>query len=108
VAYNHIDEFVNFFAWACSSFQQKEGAWILIILGFILLTFSVLGWIGDVITESIEEKKHTAIVSKGLRIGFILFLISEAIYLRVFLQHFFIWDYPCNGNRLSFPSKQLS
>lgn len=71
-----------------------------------MLNNSVVFWFVDVL-ENLLQKKNTRYSIKGLKVGFILFIVSEAIYLQVFLQHIFIWDKSSNGNRTRFPSPQI-
>jgi cytochrome c oxidase subunit 3 len=46
-------------------------------------------WWRDVIREATFEDKHTAIVQKGLRLGMILFIISEIMFFFAFFWAFF-------------------
>jgi uncharacterized membrane protein required for colicin V production len=72
------------------AFHQKgSAAIIVIILGLINLILSLIFWFGDVIKESVTKKKHTLPVIKGLRLGFILFLVSEAILFGSFFGAYF-------------------
>jgi cytochrome c oxidase subunit 3 len=68
-------------------FQQKP-AGIIIIYGLVNLLFSAGFWFFDIISESLT-KKHTLVVADGLRMGFILFIVSEAILFASFFAAFF-------------------
>jgi len=53
--------------------------WI-IGLNIICLIYSMSLWVRDVISEGTYLGKHTLAVRKGLNIGFILFIVSEAMF----------------------------
>lgn len=72
------------------AFHLGEGrASVVIVLGLINLLLSLIFWFGDVIKESVVKKKHTLPVIKGLRLGFILFIVSEAILFASFFGAYF-------------------
>jgi cytochrome c oxidase subunit 3 len=68
-------------------FYQK-GAF-LFKLGFILLLLSSGFWWRDVIREATFEGHHTSYVRKGLKMGMILFITSEAMLFFAFFWAFF-------------------
>lgn len=49
-------------------------------LGFIIVSIAMFVWFRDVIREGIYMGYHTKIVQKGLKVGFILFLVSEIMF----------------------------
>src|SRR2546423_32750 len=51
-----------------------------LLLGLILLAFSIILWWRDVIREGTFEGMHTGNVQRGLRIGMILFIVSEIMF----------------------------
>ncbi len=53
--------------------------WIRLV-PFILLVITLYYWFGDIIAESMYEGQHTKKVQKGIKIGFFLFLVSEAMF----------------------------
>lgn len=64
--------------------------------GFPILLLSLLNlliilslWWRDVIRESTFEGKHTLVVQQGLKLGFILFIISEVMFFFAFFWAFF-------------------
>nr|YP_009750087.1 cytochrome c oxidase subunit III [Eudarcia gwangneungensis]QIJ46446.1 cytochrome c oxidase subunit III [Eudarcia gwangneungensis] len=61
----------------------------LIILGYIIIMLSMYQWWRDVYRESTLQGKHTIYVSKGLRWGMILFIISEIFFFLSFFWAFF-------------------
>lgn len=58
-------------------------------LGFILLLFSMAAWWRDVIREATFEGHHTSYVRSGLKMGMILFIVSEAMVFFAFFWAFF-------------------
>lgn len=51
-----------------------------LFLGFIIVLMVMFVWFRDVIREGSYLGYHTKIVQKGLKVGFILFLISEIMF----------------------------
>jgi heme/copper-type cytochrome/quinol oxidase subunit 3 len=62
---------------------------IITILGFISLIICLIGWWGDVLYESVIQGAHTIAVQSGLRIGFMLFIVSEVMFFSGFFFTFF-------------------
>lgn len=60
----------------------------LLIEGYLLILIIFFQWWRDVIRERTYQGRHTLIVLKGLRLGIILFILSEVIF---FLS--FFWTY---------------
>jgi cytochrome c oxidase subunit 3 len=90
------------------AFQEKDDALFIILLGFGNLFVSMSFWFCDVIKESIVKKKHTPIVANGLRLGFILFIVSEAILFGSFFgAYFYIGINPTIEIGFQFPSSGI-
>lgn len=68
-------------------FHYKES--LLLILGLIFTSFIMTLWWRDVIRESTFIGHHTKAVQNGLRIGIILFIISEVAFFIAFFWAFF-------------------
>ena len=47
-------------------------------------------WFRDIIAEGTYLGNHTLAVQKGLNLGVILFIVSEALFLLQFSEHFSI------------------
>jgi len=60
-----------------------------LLLGIIITIFNLILWWRDVIREATFEGHHTKVVQKGLRIGFILFILSEVMFFFSFFWAFF-------------------
>jgi cytochrome c oxidase subunit 3 len=58
-------------------------------LAFIHLIFCLIGWWYDVIYETTYQAIHTSHVQKGLRIGMLLFIVSEIMFFFAFFWAFF-------------------
>ncbi len=52
----------------------------LLTLGFISILISMYKWWSDIIREGYSEGQHTLKVQRGLRLGFILFVVSEVMF----------------------------
>lgn len=59
------------------------------LLGLVLLVLCMIVWWRDVIREGTYEGVHTKVVQRGLRIGMILFIISEIMFFFGFFWAFF-------------------
>ena len=81
----------------CAAFLTTLGAVIyfhysqlyLLILGIISISICMFLWFKDVIRESTYQGFHTKITVKGLKIGFILFIVSEILFFLSFFWAFF-------------------
>ena len=63
--------------------------WSLLVTGFILINFTVFVWFRDIIREATFEDCHHIIVQKGLKLGMLLFIISEIMFFFAFFWGFF-------------------
>ena len=61
----------------------------LLKLGFITLLLVMYGWFRDIIREGLEEGHHTTIVLGGIKLGMILFIISEVMFFFAFFWGYF-------------------
>lgn len=62
---------------------------ILVLLGLILIISCMIAWLKDVIRESTFQGHHTKIAVLGLKIGFLLFIVSEVLFFFSFFWAFF-------------------
>ena len=62
---------------------------ICLCCGFVILFLSLFGWWRDVIREGTFVGKHTLKVQNGLKLGFILFVLSEVMFFLSFFWSFF-------------------
>jgi cytochrome c oxidase subunit 3 len=60
----------------------KNTPWNMIFLG-------ICGWGADIVRESFWEGQHTSRVQKGLKLGFLLFIVSEVMFFFAFFWAFF-------------------
>ena len=65
------------------------GGWFTINLGVFLIIYVMFTWWRDVVREATFEDKHSAVVRKGLRLGMILFIVSEVMFFFAFFWAFF-------------------
>ena len=85
------------FVGACGALRLVGGlaAWIhgfdtiLIKFGLIILLVTIIQWWRDVIREATYQGKHTTKVEKGIRLGIVLFILSEVIFFFAFFWAYF-------------------
>jgi cytochrome c oxidase subunit 3 len=65
------------------------GGWQLLITGFILILYTMYTWWRDIVREATFEDQHTISVQKGLRLGMVLFIVSEVMFFFAFFWAFF-------------------
>lgn len=69
--------------------HKTTGGVPLLIAGFAMVLFCMYVWWRDVVKEANIDKAHTSAVSTGLRIGMVLFIISEVMFFAAFFWAFF-------------------
>jgi cytochrome c oxidase subunit 3 len=70
-------------------FHGYSGGSFLSSFGFFMLFFVMFTWWRDVVREGTYEGQHTSIVQRGLRMGMILFIVSEVMFFFAFFWAFF-------------------
>ena len=55
------------------------GGW-LVITGLSTILYVMFTWWRDIIREATFEEQHTAVVQRGLRLGMVLFIVSEVMF----------------------------
>ncbi|YP_008757626.1 cytochrome c oxidase subunit III (mitochondrion) [Spodoptera litura] len=61
----------------------------LLILGYFIVILTMYQWWRDICREGTYQGKHTILVTKGLRWGMILFIVSEIFFFVSFFWAFF-------------------
>nr|YP_010327004.1 cytochrome c oxidase subunit III [Cosmia restituta]UNP54254.1 cytochrome c oxidase subunit 3 [Cosmia restituta] len=61
----------------------------LLILGYFIVILTMYQWWRDICREGTLQGKHTILVTKGLRWGMILFIVSEIFFFVSFFWAFF-------------------
>nr|YP_004940450.1 cytochrome c oxidase subunit III [Clava multicornis]AER54459.1 cytochrome c oxidase subunit 3 [Clava multicornis] len=82
---------------SCGVFLTTLGAVIyfqysqltLLLLGFLIVLLCMIAWFKDVIREATFQGFHTKSAVTGLKIGFLLFILSEVFYFFSFFWAFF-------------------
>lgn len=65
------------------------------LYGFFLLILSLFQWWRDVVRESLYQGFHTKVVVNGLKLGMLLFIISEIFFfIRIFWCYFHMFLSP--------------
>jgi cytochrome c oxidase subunit 3 len=62
---------------------------VVLPVGLLSVIAVMYFWWRDVIIEGIKDKSHTSIVRHGLRIGMVLFILSEVMFFFAFFWAFF-------------------
>lgn len=65
------------------------GGWNLLLTGLSLVFYVMFTWWRDVIREATFEDQHSIIVQKGLKLGMLLFIVSEIMFFFAFFWSFF-------------------
>lgn len=81
----------------CGAFLTTVGAVIyfhysqlfLLSLGVILIASCMFSWLKDVVREATFQGHHTKVAVLGLKIGFLLFIVSEVLFFFSFFWAFF-------------------
>ena len=69
--------------------HNYKSAFILLMVGFTFLFLFMYRWFGDIVLESTFEGNHTKAVVDGLKMGMILFIVSEVMFFFSFFWSFF-------------------
>nr|YP_010131922.1 cytochrome c oxidase subunit 3 [Odontella regia]QQD79301.1 cytochrome c oxidase subunit 3 [Odontella regia] len=69
--------------------QNFLGGGQLLVTGFILLLYVMFTWWRDIVREATYEDQHTFSVQRGLRLGMVLFIVSEIMFFFAFFWAFF-------------------
>lgn len=74
---------------AALSMHSFEQSYLLVYAAAVLVLLSMSLWFRDVITEGSFLGNHTLAVQKGLNMGVILFIVSEALFFAAIFWAFF-------------------
>ena len=69
--------------------HHKPAGAPLALVGFVLLLYTMFVWWRDVVKEARVDHAHTSAVSRGLRAGMALFIVSEVLFFAAFFWAFF-------------------
>ena len=72
-----------------SYMHNYEGGGHLCSIGFLTILYVMYMWWRDIIREATFEEQHTFCVQRGLRLGMVLFIISEIMFFFAFFWAFF-------------------
>ena len=78
-------------------FMHEDSPWLL-ILGLVLVMGVFTGWLRDVVAEAQGGIFHSELVQKGLRLGFVLFIVSEVMFFFAFFWAYFHSSLPILNN----------
>lgn len=69
--------------------HRFSGGWNLLLTGLFTIWFVMFTWWRDIVREATFEDQHTKTVQKGLRLGMLLFIVSEVMFFFAFFWAFF-------------------
>lgn len=69
--------------------HSYAGGGMLLTLGQLMLIYTMYVWWRDIVREATFEGQHTGQVQHGLRMGVILFIVSEIMFFFAFFWAFF-------------------
>jgi cytochrome c oxidase subunit 3 len=69
--------------------HRYTGGWDLFLRGFVIILYVMYTWWRDVVREATFEEQHTFPVQRGLRLGVLLFIVSEVMFFFAFFWAFF-------------------
>lgn len=70
-------------------FHQYNSGLFIFFFGMFYLIFCMICWFRDIIREGTFEGRHTQLVQRGLKLGMILFIVSEIMFFFAFFWGFF-------------------
>ena len=79
----------NMFLGCIYCFNAKKIGCTIIIYSLVSLFLIAFLWWRDVVREGTYEGKHTLVVQKGLKLGMILFIVSEVMFFVSFFWAYF-------------------
>nr|AZL35846.1 cytochrome c oxidase subunit III [Ectemnonotum fruhstorferi] len=98
---NHPFHMVNYSPWPITgsmgtmTFMSGMLMWFnklnysLLMVGMMIILLTMIQWWRDIIRESTFQGMHTKIVSKGMKWGMIMFILSEIMFFLSFFWSFF-------------------
>lgn len=81
--------------------HKYKGGFSLVQLGVLIIIYVMCTWWRDVIREALFEESHNKRVQRGLRLGVILFIVSEVMFFFSFFWAYFYFSSTPNFSPLS-------
>ena len=69
--------------------HETTGGLPLLLVGVTMILYCMYGWWRDVVREAEYQQVHTPKVTLGLRVGVVLFIVSEIMFFAAFFWAFF-------------------
>ena len=93
---------------ATADFGAMAGTPWVMIAGFGLVIYTMIGWWRDVVRESVVTKEHTPVIKLGLRYGMILFIASEVMFFVAwFWAYFAVAFFPTDHGLAAWPPEGI-
>jgi cytochrome c oxidase subunit 3 len=71
-------------------FHSYQSGSFILSLGLFIIVFGMYVWWRDIVREGSFEGQHTHKVELGLRMGMVLFIVSEVMFFFAFFWAFFL------------------
>ena len=72
---------------------------LILLLGLLSISICLFLWLRDVVRESTYQGFHTKATVNGLKMGFLLFIVSEVLFFVSFFWAFFHSSFLISGQR---------
>nr|WAQ70097.1 cytochrome c oxidase subunit 3 [Rhizosolenia setigera] len=69
--------------------HNYQGGGSILLTGVLILLYVMFTWWRDIVREATFEEQHTFSVQRGMRLGMILFIVSEVMFFFAFFWAFF-------------------
>jgi cytochrome c oxidase subunit 3 len=69
--------------------HNYQGGGSVLLTGVLILLYVMFTWWRDIVREATFEEQHTFSVQRGMRLGMILFIVSEVMFFFAFFWAFF-------------------
>lgn len=70
-------------------YMSMEFSLFAVVPGFVIVFWCMYGWWKDVVCEANSGRDHTEVVRHGLRVGMVLFIVSEVMFFFAFFWAYF-------------------
>nr|WIM51627.1 cytochrome c oxidase subunit 3 [Colpocephalum spinicollis] len=78
-----------------------------LLISLIFTLLSLYGWFRDMVHEGLLEGNHTLLVQKGLKMGMLLFIVSEVLFFFSFFWSLFYYSISPSVELYSWPPSGL-
>nr|WJJ69855.1 cytochrome c oxidase subunit 3 [Austromenopon atrofulvum] len=80
-----------------------ESSWVTAPFPLSLLVLSLFGWMRDISSEGLYQGSHTLKVQKGIKMGMVMFIVSEVLFFASFFWGLFYVSFSPSVEIFSWP-----